>query len=366
MKRACDGSALSLALVPGLAAAPEGEAPALKRQRAGEQAGLDVEQEPETRLLVPEQTAGLVIGKQGANLKAMRESYGVRIEVLQADRTPQWAGERLVIVKGATAPRAAAVDCILRSSQKHSSQAGGNACFKMLVPTAKIANLVAEGGSIIRWLQECFAIQPVLGAEEIMGEHLFAMYGAPTAVLEAAKQVVALMDVDTQQCTALEAQPCTAQQYATQPLDATQPGYAYPQAAAALQPAVAQQPVALGAVQYQPQACDVGQPAATMIQPQPTAPYPALAGACAGYGAPGVAVPLQQYPQYYPQPGVPYMQYGLPGQTSPVVAASGCPPGDVATAAVGAVAATTAVAALPAPAAEQPPLAIGGPDPSAA
>jgi len=180
----------------------------------------------ETKLLVPEQTVGLVIGKQGMNLRAIREGYSVRIEVPQGDRLPHLADERLIIVKGPTQSRALAIEHVLRAVQKHTSQSAASAYFKVLVPAARVGHVVGEGGSILRWLSDYFAVQPVLGNEEILGEHLFTVQGAPAAVLEASKQVVALMDVAYQPSSASLESP--AESFAAHPSPSTTSHIAYP------------------------------------------------------------------------------------------------------------------------------------------
>merc|ERR1719277_1090377 len=64
----------------------------------------------ESRLLMPDQCIGLIIGKQGGNLKGMREKFGVKVEVKRPDEAPYWVGDRLVSFKGPTAQRALAVE----------------------------------------------------------------------------------------------------------------------------------------------------------------------------------------------------------------------------------------------------------------
>jgi len=174
--------------------------PAAKRRRMEPEAQ---EPEPECKILVPEQTVGTVIGKQGANLKGVREKLGVRVEVKKPEEAPHWVGDRLVIFKGPTANRALAVEQVLTNSVlRHASQASlPTFTCKVLVPVAKIGHVVGEAGSILRWLQENYQVQPIVDSQEINGEHLLAIHGAPAYVVEAIKQVIGLLDRNADQAS---------------------------------------------------------------------------------------------------------------------------------------------------------------------
>lgn len=187
-------------------------AAAMDSKRRRLDGSLETEEwEGESRLLMPDQCVGLVIGKQGGNLKAMREKFGVKVEVKRPEEAPYWVGGRLVIFKGVTPQRALAVEHALRTMQSHSSMAGmETTCCKVLVPAEKVGHVVGENGSILRWLQENFAVQPVIGNEEVAGEYLLTVHGTPACVLEASKQVVGLLDVDAGQAQ------CDPQQQASQ------------------------------------------------------------------------------------------------------------------------------------------------------
>jgi len=174
--------------------------PAAKRRRIEPEAQ---EPELECKILVPEQTVGTVIGKQGANLKGVREKLGVRVEVKNPEEAPHWVGDRLVIFKGPTANRALAVEQVLTNSVlRHASQASlPTFTCKVLVPVAKIGHVVGEAGSILRWLQENYQVQPIVDSQEINGEHLLAIHGAPAYVVEAIKQVIGLLDRNADQAS---------------------------------------------------------------------------------------------------------------------------------------------------------------------
>merc|ERR1711988_887888 len=69
-----------------------------------------------TKILIPSQTAGAVIGKQGSGLKHIHSAYSVQVELLQSVQAPQWPHDRVVILKGSLAARQAAVDSVLRTA----------------------------------------------------------------------------------------------------------------------------------------------------------------------------------------------------------------------------------------------------------
>jgi len=215
MGQACGGGpTVGTALSPTVPGASD---PA-KRRRADGSFELEAQDHEECRFLVPEVTIGLVIGKQGGNLKGVRERLGVRVEVKKQEEAPHWIGDRLVVFKGPTANRALAVEHMLKAAQAHNSQGGGlpdaTNCCKVLIPASKVGHVVGEGGSILRWLQENFSVQPEIGNNEVNGEYLLTVLGQSACILEAAKQIVGLLDVDAQQAQNDPARMASQHQYA--------------------------------------------------------------------------------------------------------------------------------------------------------
>mmetsp|Transcript_31678 Transcript_31678/g.89265 ORF Transcript_31678/g.89265 Transcript_31678/m.89265 type:complete len:755 (-) Transcript_31678:157-2421(-) len=266
----------------GDAAGGAGEAPLAKRRRADDDGPQDPDSE--TRMLVPDQCAGLVIGKQGSNLKSLRENYGVKIEVLHTDKAPQWAGERLVVITGAVGSRALAVEHILRMTQQHSSQSAATASFKMLIPAAKVTAAIGEDGSNLKWLHSSFGVNPVIEPEEVQGEHAFTVYGAPAFVLEASKQIVAMLDLGVRHAAQGDAGPA---QYADMQGAAPQGSF---------QPGFADQPQ--GSLAYtMPSSSPAEQAPQQSLQYMQGLAQPGAASALAGHGAAGMRTDSSVGPQ---------------------------------------------------------------------
>lgn len=160
-------------------------APLAKRRRSDEEDGTG-----ETKLLIPEQAAGLVIGKQGANLRSVRETCNVRVDVLPKEKGPQWQMHRLVIIRGPASSRGAAAESILRLCHKQHE----NSVLKMLVPAVRAAHVSGEGGRNLQLIQEIMGINVSLAAEDVMGEHLLTLEGTSQVLWEAAKQIIPLVD----------------------------------------------------------------------------------------------------------------------------------------------------------------------------
>lgn len=173
--------------------APSSEDPTVKRRRREAQE----EAQPDFRVLVPDDAAGIVIGRQGATLKRLRERYGVSLNVMAAEEPPCWPGSRILGLHGGTAnTRALALEHVLsqlvfRPSLDVRPQLV--AC-KVLVPAARVSHVIGAGGSILSWLHEHFRVHPVLDSNEVAGHHLLTLTGLAGHVLEAAKQTVALLD----------------------------------------------------------------------------------------------------------------------------------------------------------------------------
>lgn len=153
----------------------------------------------ESRILLQNEVIGLVIGKQGAKLKAIRESSQCKIEVLQAEQAPHYPGERMVVIRGKTHERQSALQQILGvAGSSIAQQNTGSAItpFKILVPVNKVGLVVGDGGSTMTWLSDTFNVQPHVANLDIDGEHLFTVRGATRDVIEASKQICSLLDAE--------------------------------------------------------------------------------------------------------------------------------------------------------------------------
>merc|ERR1719235_2104282 len=86
--------------------------------------------------MIPSIKAGAVIGKQGANVVHIRDSCNVKVEVIA--ETPEWPGERIVVISGSVAARQAGADAVLRAAFPNSpAQADSLCALKMLVRAPK-------------------------------------------------------------------------------------------------------------------------------------------------------------------------------------------------------------------------------------
>jgi len=151
--------------------------------------------ECETKLLVPEASAGYVIGTKGANLQAARETFGVHVKVVRSEEAPHWIGERMVIVKGPSGTRPPAVEHVANNAFAK-QQPNDNVCLKLLVPYEKLGYVVGEEGAILRWLMDNFGVITEVGTENVQGDHVFMLHGPKANVLQAARQTTSLLDTE--------------------------------------------------------------------------------------------------------------------------------------------------------------------------
>lgn len=150
-----------------------------KRQRTDD--------EEQVKLLIPGTAAGAVIGKQGAGLKGLRETYGVAVKVLSQNEAPQWPGVRVVTIRGEDAARRAAVNAVLGMAFPES--AGGEMAAKLLVSRAAAGSLIGKSASTLKYIREQTGVRCQVEREEVLGERLVHSTGPHQQVLSA----VALM-----------------------------------------------------------------------------------------------------------------------------------------------------------------------------
>lgn len=157
-------------------------APIAKRQRVDEAT---------TKLLVPAQSAGIVIGKQGLGLKQIRERYGVQVDMLQQSQAPQWQKDRVVILKGPVASRQAAADFVLKTAfQVHRDPCS----LKMLIPALLAGSVIGKQGCTLKTIREQCGISAQVEKYEIMGERLVTATGPHSQVSAAASAICLLLE----------------------------------------------------------------------------------------------------------------------------------------------------------------------------
>lgn len=160
---------------------PEGAS--AKRQR------MDEGDKP-TNILVPARSAGAVVGKQGSNLKQLRESYGVHVEMLQLSEAPQWPNDRVVTLKGTTPAKQAAVNALLHMAFQTDEP---SVTLKMLVPSAEAGSVIGKQSSTLKYREQT-GVPVQVERDEVMGERLVVATGAMAQVIAAAVLVVSTVD----------------------------------------------------------------------------------------------------------------------------------------------------------------------------
>lgn len=137
-----------------------------------------------TKLLVPGDSAGAIIGKSGSGLKSIREACGVKVDMKQ--QVPQWPGTRLVVLQGPMEARQAAVSMVLEIvSASHES------CeLRMLVPSSKAGRIVGRGGQNLKMMREQGGLNVKVERDDVMGERLVTAMGSLSQVGAAGAQVM--------------------------------------------------------------------------------------------------------------------------------------------------------------------------------
>jgi len=143
----------------------------------------------QTKLLVPATSAGAIIGKSGAGLAALREEFGIKVEMLHQAQAPMWTEDRVVMLQGPAPSRQSAVQRILQSV---GAADGAMGSFKMLVSKAEAGAIIGKQGSMLRQLREQSGVSVQVQKEEIMGERLVFSSGPLAQILVAARLVMSV------------------------------------------------------------------------------------------------------------------------------------------------------------------------------
>jgi len=158
--------------------------PTAKRQRVEDS-------EAPTKLLVPAQSAGAVIGKQGSGLKEIRETTGAHVDMLQQAQAPQWPNDRVVILKGSSSSRQAAVLALLRTAFQMYSD---SCSLKMLVSPSQAGSVIGRQGGTLKRIREQCGVSVQVEREEILGERLVTSTGAMGQVSAAAVAIMQALE----------------------------------------------------------------------------------------------------------------------------------------------------------------------------
>jgi len=180
----------------GVAASGNG----LKRQRVeGESAS--------TKLLVPARFAGAVIGKQGSGLARIRESCGVKVEVLQPGQAPHWTEDRVVILQGPFACRQSAVKAVLEAAFQGDI---ANSMLKMLVLRSEAGAVIGKAGATLKMIREQSGVSVHVEKNDILGERLVSASGTLNSILSVAQWVMWSISSDDRQEGRADVEPTQA------------------------------------------------------------------------------------------------------------------------------------------------------------
>eukprot|EP00401_Gymnodinium_catenatum_P063228 CAMPEP_0117540544 /NCGR_PEP_ID=MMETSP0784-20121206/43555_1 /TAXON_ID=39447 /ORGANISM="" /LENGTH=622 /DNA_ID=CAMNT_0005337205 /DNA_START=151 /DNA_END=2016 /DNA_ORIENTATION=+ len=144
-----------------------------------------------TKLLVPAQSAGAVIGRQGSGLKQLREACGVQVEMLQPAQAPQWPTDRVVILKGTLTCRQAAADAVLRTSTQ--APMAYSCSVKMLVPSTQAGSVIGKQGHMLRTIREHCGASAQVERADVAGERLVTATGSISEVLAAVAAIILIL-----------------------------------------------------------------------------------------------------------------------------------------------------------------------------
>jgi len=146
-------------------------------------------QEGVTKLLVPRNLAGAIIGKQGATLKAIRESVGCNVQVTKEEEAPQFRGERLVILKGDKMMRQQALERVLQAAYANEQDAQA-VTLKLMVPSREAGGIIGKAGANLKAIREQSGTNVQVEREPIFDERCIHATGPLQNILSAAALVL--------------------------------------------------------------------------------------------------------------------------------------------------------------------------------
>lgn len=152
----------------------------LKRQRVEGEAAT-------TKLLVPARCAGAVIGKSGSGLARIRESCGVKIEMLQQAQAPQFPEDRLVLLVGAYDCRESAITAVLQAAFQMDST---NTALKMLIPKSEAGAVIGKQGATLKMIREQSGLTVHMEKQDILGDRLVSASGPLERIVSVARWVM--------------------------------------------------------------------------------------------------------------------------------------------------------------------------------
>lgn len=165
---------------PAVVQPPMAPAQSFGRQSASEDDGLKV--------LLPDRLAAGLVGTRGANIKALEQHSGSRIDVPKA--ADGWGSEKPVTVRGSADQKRAGMEAILRQLANELVGPDGQLKAKLLVPAAMGPMIVGTRGATIKEL--CAQSRTKIDVEKhdsVQGWRAVQIEGALESVLHAASLI---------------------------------------------------------------------------------------------------------------------------------------------------------------------------------
>merc|ERR1712032_713639 len=122
----------------------------------------------ETKLLIPGNMAGAVIGKGASGLKTLRETYGCRVEVLSKEEGSQrFPEDRVVMFSGPLEARQAAVCAVLQLAYPE-----GLMQFKAVMSGGRAGAVIGRGGMTLKNLRQQTGVSVQVEKTAVDGERV--------------------------------------------------------------------------------------------------------------------------------------------------------------------------------------------------
>jgi len=156
------------------------------------------------RALVSTKEAGVVIGRGGATIAAIRQDAGVRAGVSKA---VPGVHDRVLSIGGPADNVAKAYETVAQTIMDGPNGLGGAVTLRLLVSHLLVGSVIGKGGAKIRSIQETSGARLVVSKEMLpqSTERVVEVQGAPANVLPAVRDVCACLidDADRAQGTVL-------------------------------------------------------------------------------------------------------------------------------------------------------------------
>eukprot|EP00929_Paragymnodinium_shiwhaense_P084542 TRINITY_DN451_c1_g1_i1.p1 TRINITY_DN451_c1_g1~~TRINITY_DN451_c1_g1_i1.p1 ORF type:complete len:697 (+),score=148.35 TRINITY_DN451_c1_g1_i1:119-2209(+) len=144
-----------------------------------------------TRVLIPKQLTGAVIGKQGSMLKQVREHYGIDMRVLADADAPQWDQDRVLSASGPLDNKVEAIKYMLQVAYGQDSD---SLALKLLVPAQAAGGVVGKQGSTLNGIRQQAGIDVQLERNDVAGDRLLFCQGPADNIAYVLHQVAGILE----------------------------------------------------------------------------------------------------------------------------------------------------------------------------